>query len=260
MAIVKTALAYPWYAGPDPFCSVYFQERMAYYGRLQERSWWLAQMPRDEAIAKLATLPTLDPEDTTGHADMTPEMVGTQFQFATAQEMFLSLVGMARERIVENALGWEADYLFWSDDDMIAASGAFLALYKNQVDVCGALAFTARRPVLPVIYSFEKRFDEEKGHDVTDIQPVKNYKRDALQQVDAIGGGVKLVKADVYRKMGKPWYSSYGLGEDIYFCHRAQACGIPIHVDTRVKTIHKAMQPNWHDETVFIAEHGDVRS
>lgn len=261
MAIVRVALAYPWYNGPDPYCSVYFGERMAYFGRLQERSSWLARLPKEEALAVLPNLPTLDPLDSTGYADMTAEMIGTEFQFATCQEMFLSLVGMARERIVEASLdeSWPADYLLWSDDDMIWPSGAFLALYRNQVDICGALAFTARKPVLPVIYSFDKRFDEEKGHEVTDIQPVKDYKRDALQKVDAIGGGVKLVKADVYRKMGKPWYSSYGLGEDIFFCHQAAAHGISVHVDTRVKTIHKAMQPNWHDETVFIAEHGDVR-
>lgn len=255
--LVKTALAFPWYQGPDPYCSIYFGERMTYFGRLQERSAWLARMPREEALAILPTLSPLDPLDKSGHADITPELVGTEFQFATCQEMFLSLVGMARERIVERAINpddWNADYLLWSDDDQIWDAGAFLALYKNQVDICGALAFTARTPLMPVIYAFTKRYDEEKQHEVTDIQPIQNYKRDALQQVDAIGSGVMLTKADVFRKMGKPWFSSYGLGEDIYFCHRAGANGIPVYVDTRVKTYHRAAMPTWHSEEVYEAQ------
>lgn len=248
MAVVKIALCYPWYSGPDPYCSIYFGERMAYFGRLQERSSWLADMPRDEALAKLPTLSPLDPLDP--KADITPELVGTEFQFATAQEMFLSLVGMARDRIVERSLEWGADYLFWTDDDMIWDSGAFLSLYRNNLDICGALAFTSRVPVEPVIYSTTFVEETQKWN----CEVVRDYKRDELQKVGAIGAGVMLTKAGVFRHIKPPWFSSNGSGEDIFFCINAGLAGFPTHVDTRVKTIHKAAMPTWHDESVYLAQ------
>lgn len=247
--VVKIALGFPWYAGPDPYCSVYFSEFMAYLGRLQERSAWLAKYPETD----LSTLTPLDSLNVDGRSEITPDLVGTEFQFATAQEMFLSLVGMARERIVERALEWGADYVFWCDDDMIIPNSSLLSLYRNQKDICGALAFTSREPIMPVIYKFKKSFDEEKQREITDISVVEDYQRDTLQQVDAIGSGVVLVTADAYRKMGKPWYSSYGLGEDIFRCHRAAEHGIEVWVDTRVRTLHKKAMPQWHDESVYLA-------
>lgn len=267
---VKVALGFPWYNGPDPHCSVYFGEFMAYLGRLQERSAWIAKDFEGARTVEehswreygcsieeyLDALPKLDPHNTTGLSEITPDLVGTKFEFATCQEMFLSLVGMARERIVEACLEWGADYVLWSDDDMIFGTDIFLRLYKHQLPVCGALAFTSRKPLQPVIFAFTKKFDEEKGREITDIQPVMDYKRDALQKVDAIGSGVMLTKADVFTQIGKPWFSSYGLGEDIFFCHRLGEHGIPVHVDTTAKTIHKAMQPVWHDEGVFLAQQG----
>jgi GT2 family glycosyltransferase len=191
--------------------------------------------------------------NTDGKSEFTPDLIGTEFQFATAQEMFLSLVGMARERIVERCLEWGADYIMWADDDMILPNSALLSLYRNQKDICGALAFTSRDPIQPVIYKFKKIFDEQTQQDGTDISVIEDYERDALQKVDAIGSGVVLVKADAYRKMGKPWYSSYGMGEDIFRCHRAAQHGIEVWVDTRVKTHHKKAMPQWHNEDVYLA-------
>lgn len=246
---VKVALCYPWYNGPDPYASTYFFEQMFYYGRLQERSQWLEhptqQLLSDEARA---ALPPLAPLDQTGQAELTAAERGTVFQFVNCIEMFCSLPGMARERIVESCLDAGVDYLFFSDDDMVFDQSTFLRLYRNQVDVCAALAFTARKPITPVIYKFS---ETETG---LDTQPVYDYRPDALQQVDAFGSGVFLAKADVYRKMGKPWYSSYGCGEDIYFCSRLREHGIKAFVDTRIRTVHKATAPLWHSEDSYLAQ------
>lgn len=252
--VVKVCLAYPWYNGPDPYAAAYFLEFQHYLGRLSERSKILAKMPREDAEALLKTLPPIDPMDGDGSGEFTPDLIGTEFEFATGLEMFLSLVGKARENIVDGALDWGADYLFWTDDDMVFRRSAFLQLYRNDVDICGALAFTSRRPVLPVIYRFTDSYCEDRGRDITDIQPIQDYQKDTLQVVDAIGAGVMLTKSEVFRRMKKPWFDSTGLGEDIHFCYRAtREYKIPVHVDTRVKTHHKAAMPSWHDEDVYIA-------
>ena len=171
-------------------------------------------------------------------------------------EMFCSLPGRARENIVDSCLVPEAgiDYLFWTDDDMIFEPSTFLRLYRNQVDVCAALAFTARKPITPVIYRFDEKRNEDGTLSGLDSQPVYDYKPDALQKVDAFGSGVFLAKADVYRKVGKPWYSSYGCGEDIFFASRCREAGVDLHVDTRVRTYHKATAPLWHDEGAYILQ------
>lgn len=240
-------MCYPWYNGPDPFASTYFLEQATYYGRLQERSQWLAKGASSEGLTSLA------PIDVTGQADLTEAEAGTVFQFSTCIEMFCSLPGMARERIVESCLEANVDYLFWADDDMIFEPSTFLRLYRNRVDICAALAFTARKPITPVIYSFTEMVDEN-GKAKLDTQPIFDYQGEALQKVDAFGTGVFLAKADVYRKVGKPWYSSYGCGEDIFFASRCRDVGVELHVDTRVKTIHKATVPLWHEEGGYVLQ------
>ncbi len=249
---VRVALCYPWYAGPDPYASTYFLEQMFYYGRLQERSHWMNNEMEWGCNTTTQTgpngLPSLSSLDATGQADLTEAERGIVFQFSTCIEMFCSLPGMARERIVESCLAADVDYLFWTDDDMVFEPSTFLRLYRNNVDICAALAFTARKPITPVIYKFT---ETEKG---LDSQPVWDYKPDALQEVDAFGSGVFLAKADVYRKMGKPWYSSYGCGEDIYFCSRLREHGIKAFVDTRIRTVHKATAPLWHSEDSYLAQ------
>ena len=62
-----------------------------------------------------------------------------------------------------------------------------------------------------------------------------------------------MVKADVFRQVGKPWFSSYGMGEDVFFCHRCREHAIPVWVDTRVKTLHKpAFHKRWHSEDLYL--------
>lgn len=221
---------------------------MFYYGRLQERSQWLAihGLPAQQ-------MTSLAPIDATGQADLTSAEDGIVFQFSTCIEMFCSLPGLARERIVESCLEADVDYLFWTDDDMVFEPSTFLRLYRNQVDICAALAFTARKPITPVLYKFTEMVGED-GNPKLDTQPILDYEPDALQRVDAFGTGVFLAKADVYRKVGKPWYSSYGCGEDIFFSSRLREHKIPLHVDTRVKTHHRATVPLWHDESSYRAQ------
>lgn len=248
MKTVRVALGYPWYAGADRDCVTNFLSIQHYMGRLQER---LLHPPNGHV------LPPLDP--TNALSDIPPELVGTKFEFFIADEVGCSLPGMARERIVDKCLEHGVDYIMWSDADMAWGTDAFLRLYLDDKPIVGALAFTGRRPITPVIYKFSGYNTEVDDRGMTHIKfdaaPVPDYEKNALQQVDAIGSGVMLIKAETFRKIPKPWFTSYGLGEDIYFCSRAKAYGVPVFVDTRVKTSHKPTFHNqWHDETAYEAE------
>jgi hypothetical protein len=66
-----------------------------------------------------------------------------------------------------------------------------------------------------------------------------NYPKDALKQVDAVGFGAVLIKAEVIKAIAEPRFmSTCGTGEDILFCYKAKKAGFQTWVDTRVKLGH----------------------
>lgn len=264
MKKVRIACGYPWYAGADRDCVTNFLALQHHMGRLQERLWWMKQAvdeygrPDFEAYA----MPPLDATNPTGTSEVPAELIGTEFEFGIGEEVGCSLPGLARERIVDKCLEWGADYIMWSDADMKWGTDVFLRLYLDQKPIVAALAFTGRLPLTPVIYRFEnygiKVDEKQQTHIEFDAQPVMDYKRDALQQVDAIGSGVMLIDAKVFKTIPKPWFTSYGLGEDIWFCARARAYDVPVFVDTRAKTAHKpTFHQVWHDEAAYDRQQSD---
>jgi GT2 family glycosyltransferase len=63
-----------------------------------------------------------------------------------------------------------------------------------------------------------------------------------LFECDAIGTGCLLIKADVFKKISKPWFF-YGaedrmIGEDIYFCEKAKEAGFKIWCDPNLEVGH----------------------
>lgn len=261
--VVKVGLGLPWYAGPDRDCAANFLFFFHYLGRLQERLWWLAHggkygldLPSGEV------LPKLDPGNTTGHSEIRgfpPELGWPEFEFDLIEQVGCSLVGMARESIVDAALENGDDYLLFVDSDMLFGSDAFLRLYLDDKPVVAALAFTGREPTHPVIFKFDRKINEVQHRIDIDVLPVEDYERDALQQVDAVGSGMILYKTDVFRQIPKPWFTSTGCGEDIHMAFRCHKYGVPIYVDTRVKTIHKpTFHGEWHDERKWLKDRADL--
>lgn len=227
------------YKGPDVHCYASHYEFFHYLGKLQERSAWANNVP-DE----------LDPA-TNGRAELQPG--DPEFRFFSAVHTGNSLIGQARDAVVEKALEYEADYLFFFDDDMIFARDTFLRLWRRQKDIIGALAFTARHPIAPVIWKFKKTWDFDKRAESVDSVPMLDYPKDQLVQVDCIGTGVVLINMDVFRRLKKPWFhGAVGAGEDFHFCWNAGKAGFQIYCDTSVKTLHKPNAPPWHDEQMYL--------
>lgn len=255
---IKVALCLPWYQGAHRDVSAQMLTLFNYFGKLSERLRYLnSQRPLSESQWYLDWLPKLDPYDPTGDAEVTLDMVGTEIEFSIADQMGCSLIGLARERCVDVALGWEADYVFFFDSDMHVPTSAFLKLLRNDVPIVAALAFTGRDPITPVVYKAEEIYEpdpEREGEGLIhfDYSPVLHYEKDALQQVDAIGSGVMLIKAEVFKQIKKPWFYTVGVGEDIYFCLRAKREGIPVYVDTRVKTPHLMTYSGWQTEAKYL--------
>ena len=250
---IKVALCLPWYAGADRDCVTHFLQFQHYLGRLQERL---------DIIAAGGTPPPskLDPSNTTGFSEIPPEMHGTRLQFGISDEIGCSLPGVARERCVDNALAWGADFLLFYDADMLFGTDLFLRLFLAKKPVVAALAFTGREPITPVIYKFKDYRVDEKGQVSFDSQVVFNYEKNKLQKADAVGGGVFMVDAAVFRAVPKPWFATNAaLGEDIYFCARCKMLDIDVWVHTGAQTIHKpTFHRDWHDEVKYLRDNPSV--
>lgn len=249
MQSVKIALGYPFYSGPDRDCFVHHAIFHHYLGRLQERLLWMNHTSHTLPPVEVGRL---DPVNSTGFSEIPTSLAGTTFEFCICDETGCSLPGLARERIVDSARIWGADWLLFYDSDMVFGTDAFLRLYLNQKDVCGALAFTARRPVTPVIYKFRRTWNEEAGCPSYYSEPIVDYPRNQLTRVDGVGFGMVLIRMSVFDRIRKPWFHSPGVGEDILFCSLCCEAGVEVWVDTRVKTIHKPTFPlEWHDEAAY---------
>jgi len=122
--------------------------------------------------------------------------------------------------------------------------------FASKADGKGLAGLQARRyrcqPTLYTLYEDENQIG---------FVPRFEYERDTVIQVDATGAACLLIHRRALEKMT----DAYGFGlfdhlmlpkgdagaggrteffEDMSFCLRAQACDIPIHVDTSVKTTH----------------------
>ena len=162
-----------------------------------------------------------------------------QFEFydRTAGRMFTP---MAREVMAETALQLGCDYLFMVDDDMVVPFDLFERLYRHDVDVCAALAFTRNPPYLAVLYQQKEGWDDRTHRKYVYTDWIKNYPKNKLVECDAVGFGAVLIKTSVLAKMRTPYFMcSAGNGEDIWFCHRAKKeTGARIFMDTSTEIGH----------------------
>jgi hypothetical protein len=158
--------------------------------------------------------------------------------------------------------GTDAEWLFMIDADMGFDHDTVERLIATAttlgVPVVGGLAFAcksdgdgphgARRyRAVPTLYKFYK--DEDKGE--AGVLPMFDYPRNQPVEVEATGAACMIVHRTALEQLraeyGDHWFDLIELpakpgrttlGEDISFCLRLKAQGIPLIVDTSIKTTH----------------------
>ena len=141
-------------------------------------------------------------------------------------------IGDSRNLIVQHALEIGYDYIMWVDSDMILPKNTLKKLMSHDKDiVSGVYAYK----ILGGENAVAKRFVKDKVDTYEDI-PLKEIREsEKLMEVDGIGFGCVLTKVDIFRNIRKPWFKySTKMGEDIYFCRKAQAKGYKIFLDTSI--------------------------
>lgn len=185
----------------------------------------------------------------------------------------------ARNRIAQIMLDEsEAEWCFLIDSDMGFAPDTVEQLVTSadpeERPVMGGLAFAqksagvgpmfARRyRGVPTVYAMAK-----DGKEVGFL-PMVDYPRDSIVKCAGTGAACLLVHRSAFETVreeyGDQWFSHVPkkdveagqfdhYGEDLSFCLRLAAVGIPIHVDTAVKTTHDKGGVFFDEETFDIQE------
>ena len=142
-----------------------------------------------------------------------------------------TLIADQRQKLVRMALKGGADWILFLDSDMRFPSNLIGRLMANDLDIVAANYPTRRVPTKTVAFSnFEKLECIYLGDATT-----------RTQEVDAVGMGVMLIKAQVFKALPQPWFqigyaprSKAFVGEDIYFCKLAQRHGFKVMIDNIV--------------------------
>lgn len=134
---------------------------------------------------------------------------------------------------MENAKLFKPKYILFIDNDMVVPEGLALKLIEADKDIVAALAVMRTRPYVPVAY--EKKMGQ--------YEPIDNLPENQLVECDAVGFGAVLIKMDVFEKIKKPYFAHPAIGdlvvgEDIFFCKKAQEAGFSIFMDTSIKCGH----------------------
>lgn len=164
----------------------------------------------------------------------------------------------------------DADWLFWVDTDMGFAADSvdrlLAAADPEERPIMGGLCFAMREVALDGLggYSVQPTstiFDwAQLPNGQQGFWTRQEWEPNTVTPCAGTGSAFLIIHRSVFQKIeaeyGKTWYSpvfntSLGssIGEDLSFCSRAGALGIPVHVHTGVRTNH--LKQVWLDDKFY---------
>ena len=132
-----------------------------------------------------------------------------------------------RNYISAQAVKSGCTHLMFTDDDMIYEHDTIEKLLAHDKDIVGGL--------------YKTKYEEQ--NDLIEYLDGKK-EEDKLFECVALGGGLLLVKTDVFKKVPEPWFGyKWHAGmvtesNDWYFCRKARESGFKIWCDTNVTAKH----------------------
>jgi hypothetical protein len=179
-----------------------------------------------------------------------------------------------RNKAVKDFLdGPPVPWLLWLDTDMgfqpDLLEQLIAAADPVERPIVGALCFGSRQlggdgmggyhtmPV-PTVYDWAP-VQNSKGEELEGFDIRWGYPQNALVRCSATGSAAILIHRSVFERIGErygpEWYHRVparegSMGEDLSFCMRATALGIPVHVHTGVRTTHAKMM--WLAEADYL--------
>lgn len=156
-----------------------------------------------------------------------------------------SLIYDSRNLLSQKAVEGGYDRLLWLDSDMVFEPDLMERLSADLDEgreVVAGLFFKRKNPIHPVLYS-EMGYTQDESSLTPFVNVIKEIP-EGVFEVKGTGFGAVMMNTDVvkrvYQRFGAPFTPQPGFGEDLSFCIRCEALGIPIHCDPDVKVGHIA--------------------
>lgn len=138
-----------------------------------------------------------------------------------------------RAWLIAQARKVSCDYILFIDDDMTFPPDALDTLISNKKPIVGVLSNSRKLPLQPTIQLLDGSVPKYGQ------SPLKPFR------VKAVGGGVLLIDLKIFDNLEQPYFgmkthpNGYTLmGEDSWFCERAEKAGYEIWCDPRIKIGH----------------------
>jgi len=151
-------------------------------------------------------------------------------------------IHLSREFLVDQALNWEADYIFFIDSDVIIESPpdpnhALRRLLAHNLPIVSGLYRAKKSGSNFNPWAMWKFKDKQEGFESIDSWSSK------LVHVDVVGLGCCLIKTEVVDKVPKAWFRwdlDFAPSEDFYFLLKARTHEYDTIVDTTIRASHVA--------------------
>lgn len=168
-------------------------------------------------------------------------------------------VDVARNAIMRAVLATSDRWLLMVDSDAELHPNTLLRLMSWDRPVVGALAFGRHAPCPPVLLRDRIQLPNGKVGLGVQLQETREWisahnellrsgpamldpaPADSLRAVSATGCHCLLIRRDVIEQMEPPWFeceAGEAFGEDLFFCRRLEAKGVPVYVDLSCMTGH----------------------
>lgn len=136
-----------------------------------------------------------------------------------------TLIQNQRAELALDAMREGCSHILFIDSDMTFPQNMIQRLLAHDLDIVATNCARRRMPTGPTAKIGNKLiYSTLEDH--------------GLQEVDTIGMGVMMIKADVFRKMVEPWFETPWrndkrgyIGEDVFFCLKAKEIGYKIYID-----------------------------
>lgn len=144
-----------------------------------------------------------------------------------------TLIFDQREKLAAEAIKEGADYILWIDADMRFPKDTIERLISLDKPIVGVNATTRVLPVKGTAKNLEIDLEKQENTWHTIVSKDKT----GVEKVTAIGCGVMMVKREVFENTPRPWFwfehlpGGQLLGEDVYFCVKAQDAGYDTYCD-----------------------------
>lgn len=142
-----------------------------------------------------------------------------------------SILSRSRQKLVEQAQKEGVSHILFLDSDMTFPVWTLHRMLDQEKMILAANCAVKQLPSNPTARHYDPM--SQPGQVV-----YSDAEKPALEEVWRVGTGVMLINMKVFDKVPSPWFDitwnpdlqDY-TGEDWNFCAKAQAAGIPIHVD-----------------------------